>query len=67
MTRKKNTSQISTDIEELKKMVVTVTIEELNKMIEKRAYEIYLERGGTHGDDMGDWYKAEREVVEKNP
>lgn len=29
--------------------------------IAARAYEIYLERGGTDGADMEDWLAAERE------
>ncbi len=32
--------------------------------IERRAYEIYLERGGFHGQDLEDWLQAEREVRE---
>ena len=31
-----------------------------------RAYEIYLERGGTPGDALEDWTRAERELMEKN-
>jgi len=31
-------------------------------LIEKRAYEIYLARGGAHGLDEQDWLQAEREV-----
>lgn len=31
-----------------------------------RAYEIYLERGGTPGDALGDWTRAERELMEKS-
>ena len=27
-----------------------------------RAYELYLERGGTDGQDMEDWLRAEREL-----
>ena len=27
-----------------------------------RAYELYLERGATPGDDVGDWLQAEREL-----
>ena len=27
-----------------------------------RAYHRYLERGGTHGNDIGDWVEAEREL-----
>jgi hypothetical protein len=30
--------------------------------IERRAYEIYLERGGTEGSEMGDWLQAEQEL-----
>jgi len=33
--------------------------------IELRAYEIYIERGGAHGQDVEDWVQAERELVEK--
>jgi hypothetical protein len=32
--------------------------------IEQRAYEIYLERGEQEGDDLNDWYAAERELTE---
>jgi len=34
--------------------------------IELRAYQIYVERGGTHGQDVDDWLQAERELVEKS-
>lgn len=30
--------------------------------IARRAYEIYLERGGRHGNDADDWLRAEREL-----
>ncbi len=30
--------------------------------IERRAYEIYLERGGTDGRDIEDWLEAERQL-----
>ena len=33
--------------------------------IELRAYEIYIERGGAHGQEAEDWLQAERELVEK--
>jgi hypothetical protein len=29
-----------------------------------RAYELFRERGGIVGDDMGDWLRAEREYLE---
>ncbi len=30
--------------------------------IARRAYEIYVSRGGTHGYDIEDWLQAEREL-----
>jgi Protein of unknown function (DUF2934) len=33
--------------------------------IELRAYQIYIERGGAHGQDVEDWVQAESELVEK--
>jgi hypothetical protein len=31
----------------------------------QRAYEIFLERGGQHGEDLGDWLRAEQELKAK--
>jgi len=31
--------------------------------IRQRAYEIYLERGGTGGSDYDDWIQAEQELL----
>ena len=30
--------------------------------VERRAYELYLERGGEDGHDVDDWIRAEREL-----
>ena len=30
--------------------------------IRRRAYEIYLERGGLPGNELDDWHRAEREI-----
>ena len=30
--------------------------------VSRRAYELFLERGGTHGADIEDWLRAEREL-----
>jgi DUF2934 family protein len=35
--------------------------------IEVRAYQLYIERGGTDGSDVDDWLQAERELLEKQP
>jgi len=32
--------------------------------IELRAYQVYIERGGAHGQDVDDWLQAERELSE---
>ena len=34
--------------------------------IARRAYQIYLERGGAPGHELEDWTRAERELVHKN-
>jgi len=30
--------------------------------VARRAYEIYLDRGGDHGADLDDWLEAERQL-----
>jgi hypothetical protein len=32
------------------------------EMIRKRAYELFLARGATHGADLADWLRAEQEL-----
>lgn len=32
--------------------------------IARRAYELFLERGATHGDDLSDWFRAEQELAD---
>jgi Protein of unknown function (DUF2934) len=34
--------------------------------IARRAYQIYLERGGAPGHELEDWTRAERELVQRN-
>jgi hypothetical protein len=31
--------------------------------IARRAYELFLARGGAHGHDLEDWFQAERELA----
>jgi len=33
--------------------------------VRERAYEMYMERGQNHGNDLNDWLKAEKEVKNK--
>jgi hypothetical protein len=37
-------------------------MESMREMIEKRAYELFLKRGGVHGYHSEDWLKAEKEI-----
>ena len=30
--------------------------------IQTRAYELFLKRGATHGDDLADWFQAEQQL-----
>lgn len=32
------------------------------EQIRRRAYELYVQRGGTHGRHMDDWFRAETEL-----
>ena len=34
----------------------------LSKSIQQRAFELFLERGGIHGSDQEDWFRAEKEL-----
>ena len=36
------------------------------EQIQQRAYEIYLERGGTDGSEIEDWLQAERDLGVSN-
>jgi len=37
--------------------------EELSRRIQDKAYELYQNRGYSHGDDQADWYQAEQIVM----
>jgi len=37
----------------------------LRRKIEERAYHIWLEKGGGHGDHERHWFEAERELMER--
>lgn len=38
--------------------------EDRRTRIARRAYELYLARGGSHGSDWEDWLRAERELLD---
>ncbi|GJL61616.1 MAG: hypothetical protein NPIRA04_02700 [Nitrospirales bacterium] len=37
--------------------------ENLDARIARRAYELYQQRGGCHGEDQADWFEAERQIL----
>ncbi|MDD5427676.1 MAG: DUF2934 domain-containing protein [Candidatus Omnitrophica bacterium] len=43
----------------------TMTKEDVNKLIEKKAYELYEKRGRKAGHSIDDWLEAERIVKGK--
>jgi Protein of unknown function (DUF2934) len=36
-----------------------------HKKIEMRAYQIFLDRGATHGQDLADWLQAEKDLLQE--
>jgi len=38
-------------------------ISEMHAMIARRAYELFANRGGEHGQDLKDWLEAESDIV----
>ena len=39
------------------------SVEDLDAQVAIRAYELYRQRGGCHGEDQADWFKAERQIL----
>ena len=35
------------------------------EQIAQRAYKLWQQRGGQHGNDLADWLQAERQIVEQ--
>jgi hypothetical protein len=38
-------------------------MESRNDDVARRAYDLFLARGAQHGDDVGDWLEAERQLL----
>ena len=36
----------------------------LEEQIQRRAYELYVERGNQSGSELGDWLQAEEEILQ---
>lgn len=39
-----------------------VSSEEFYRRVSQKAYELYISRGTSHGNDQADWFEAERLV-----
>jgi hypothetical protein len=48
-----------------KSTLKNLSTEELHALIEKKAYELFMTRGYSHGSDLSDWYQAEK-LVQKS-
>jgi len=44
---------------------IALSEEAMHERIAQKAYELYLERGSGHGDDLYDWLTAERLVQDE--
>jgi len=60
-TARKRTPLPATQKVELKHPTIT------EDEVRRRAHEIYLKRGATPGDEVGDWLQAERELQANQP
>jgi len=47
---------------EAKKPVASVKQDDFFRRVQDKAYEIYVQRSCCHGNDLDDWYEAERLV-----
>ncbi len=61
--KKKNTASVPAPMEEVNASAQAASLEE---EIRRRAYQIYLERNGSPGDENQDWLTAEREVLARH-
>jgi len=40
--------------------------EDLSRKIQEKAFDLFQQRGGVHGDDQADWFEAERIVMQSS-
>ncbi len=44
----------------------TIVTKASPESVQQRAYQLYLERGAGHGNDLEDWFRAEAELKQKS-
>ncbi len=60
----KMTKHVETKKVEVPSVKVSLPVQ--SDEIALRAYQYWLQRGGLHGYDRDDWYKAEQELAARN-
>lgn len=55
--------KISTDLSLVSPNELSRHAQDVLDSIALRAYELFEKRGGTHGNDWGDWFQAESEIL----
>lgn len=60
MARKKTPGRVASADSRAAKPIAMLTVTERD--VARRAYELYLARGGEHGYDVDDWLRAEHEL-----
>lgn len=43
-----------------------MSIEQFEENVKQRAFELYCQKGETHGSDQEDWFQAEQEIRGRN-
>jgi hypothetical protein len=51
---------------QIHKGAVAMMTKTIQDVVKQRAFELYINRGGSHGNDQEDWFLAEQEVLAKN-
>ena len=63
-TAKKKTARKAVPKKPVKK-APQINLQDFLEEVRKGAYELFLRRGSTHGNDLEDWLKAEKKVKQK--
>lgn len=62
---KKAASPKKAAAKDMPKVMPKVDLRTFMNELNKRAYEIFQQRGGSHGSDLDDWLVAEKELKKK--
>ncbi len=66
VVKKALTKDMTKNLSQKKKETPSLIIEDKTfQRIQQKAYEIYVARGCNHGNNLDDWYEAERMVAKE--